>query len=211
MIDVERALAELGDRLQLDDDVVAGVIADIEAPDGSAGSRSTLLKVAAIVAIVVAAAVALVPSTRDAVADWFGLDRVRIDRRDDVELVPMPTTVADSAPPASPIGETTEIVDGETVLIARFDGSLTDVLITKTVQATAAVVALDIDGDAALWIADPHEVLIERAGEVVVERVAANTLLWQDGDVLWRMEGFQRMEDAVRYARSRDAFSSPIG
>lgn len=211
MIDVERALAELGDRLQLDDDVVAGVIADIEAPDGSDGSRSTLLKVAAIVAIVVAAAVALVPSTRDAVADWFGLDRVRIDRRDDVEIVPMPTTVGDSAPSAGPIGETTEIVDGETVLIARFDGSLTDVLITKTVQATAAVVALDIDGDAALWIADPHEVLIERAGEVVVERVAANTLLWQDGDVLWRMEGFQRMEDAVRYARSRDAFSSPIG
>ena len=211
MIDVERALAELGDRLQLDDDVVAGVIADIEAPDGSDGSRSTLLKVAAIVAIVVAVAVALVPSTRDAVADWFGLDRVRIDRRDDVEIVPMPTTVGDSAPSAGPIGETTEIVDGETVLIARFDGSLTDVLITKTVQATAAVVALDIDGDAALWIADPHEVLIERAGEVVVERVAANTLLWQDGDVLWRMEGFQRMEDAVRYARSRDAFSSPIG
>ena len=202
MIDVEKALAELGDRLQVDDDLVAGVIADIESPGKIAASRVTLLKAAAIVAIVAAAVVTLIPSTRNAVADWFGLDRVRIDRRDDVDIIPMPSP---SVAPAtsSPIGEVAETVGGETVLVARFDGSLTDALITKSVQATAAVVAVDIDGDRALWIADPHEVLIERGGAPVVERLAANTLLWQDGDVLWRIEGFQRMEDAVQYVESR--------
>lgn len=202
MIDVERALAELGDRLRLDADLVDRVIADIEAPRTSARSRSTLLRAAAIAVIVLAAVVALVPSTRHTVADWFGLDRVEIDRRDDVEIVPMPTPVVVPAP-ASAIDETTEVVDGKPVLVARLDGSLTDVLITKTVQSTAEVVALEIDGDPALWIPEPHEVLIERNGTPIVERVAANTLLWQDGEVLWRIEGFQRLEDAVRYAESR--------
>ena len=202
MIDVEQALAELADRLRLDDDLVAGVIADIESPGRSGRSRVTLLKAAAIVAVVAGALVAVIPSTRSAVADWFGLDRVRIDRRDDVDIIPVPTPVVAPAS-SSPIGEVIETVGGETVLIARFDGSLTDALITKTVQATAAVIVVDIGGDPALWIADPHEVLVERGGVPVVERVAANTLLWQDGDVLWRFEGFQRMEDAVRYAQSR--------
>ena len=36
-------------------------------------------------------------------------------------------------------------------------------------------------------------------GEIVVERVAANTLLWQRDGVLWRVEGFTRLSEALDF------------
>ena len=36
-------------------------------------------------------------------------------------------------------------------------------------------------------------------GDVVVERVAGNTLVWQDGDTLLRVEGFARLSDAIEF------------
>ena len=53
-----------------------------------------------------------------------------------------------------------------------------------------------------LWFSgQPHEVLYDSAnGDVVVERVAANTLVWQEGDVLLRIEGFAELSDALHFA-----------
>ena len=199
MTAVEQTLAELGDLLQLDDDLVAEVMADVEQA-GRAGRSRSALKAAAVIAVVAAAVVALVPSTRDAVADWLGLDRVTIDRRDDLDLD------LDLAPPTAtspgPFDARTDTVDGQRIEIMRIDGELTDGAIRKTVGGSAQVVPVAVDGNPGLWIPELHELMIEQGGLPVFERVAANTLVWQDGDVLWRIEGFARMGDAIRYAES---------
>ena len=53
-----------------------------------------------------------------------------------------------------------------------------------------------------MWIdGAPHEVFYRDGdGEVVFERFAGNTLLWQEGDVLYRVEGFPTLADALAYA-----------
>ena len=202
MIDLEQRLGELGELLAIDDaDLSAAVTAFIAAPtDRSA--RTTPLRVAAIVMVMVAAVVVIVPSARDTVAGWLGLDRVEIERRDDL-VVPLTAPVVTAPAGSSPIGEQAVSVEGRTVLLATIDGRLSDVFIGKTVAADAPVASLDIEGLPALWIEEPHEVVIERDGLPVVVRVAGATLLWQDGDVLWRVEGFATLDEAIAFVRSR--------
>jgi hypothetical protein len=204
VIDLERHLTELGDLLDLPvtradgSDLASQVLARI--PSASATRRASRgWRVAVAVLLVVGVVVAVVPASRDAVSGWLGLDRVTIERRDDLR------------PPQAPVEVPTEpgidgepvVVDGRTVRVGVIDGLLSDVMITKSVESGAPVRAIDIDGAPALWVEAPHEVLIEVDGEPVVERVAASTLLWQDGDVLRRVEGFATLDEAVAFARSR--------
>lgn len=208
-IDVEHRLEELGDLLALDDSDLSSAVAGALAARRVAANRvRPATAVAAVVLAAVVAAVSLLPSARATVAGWLGLDRVEIERRDD--LVVPPTAPAITAPaitvPATsgPLGERVVTVDGTPVLLGTLDGRLTDVFITKSISGGAAVEALDIDGMPAVWVAEPHELVIERAGQPVVERIAGSTLLWQDGDVLWRVEGFTDRADAIAFARARD-------
>ena len=202
MIDLERRLGELGDLLAIDaTDLSEAVTAAAGAPGGRS-SRITPLRAAAIVVLVVAVAVAIVPSARDAVAGWLGFDRVSIERRDDaVPVRPPPTITAPSGP--DPLDETVVTFDATPVLVGTIDGRLSDVFLAKTVGIGDAVLSLDIDGMPAIWIEEPHDVVIERGGSPVVERVAGATLLWQDGDVLRRAEGFATLAEAVAFVRSR--------
>lgn len=206
MIDLERCLSELGEVLAVDDADLSGALtrAASSAADASAhrSARITPSRVAAVVVLVVAAALAIVPSTRDTVGGWLGFDRVSIERRDDDPTVrPSPTVTAPSGP--DPLGETVVTYGVTPVLVGTIDGRLSDAFIAKTVAMDDTVVSLDIDGMPAIWIEEPHDVVIERGGSAVVERVAGATLLWQDGDVLRRAEGFATLDDAVAYARSR--------
>jgi hypothetical protein len=151
--------------------------------------------------LVVAAVVAVVPPARDTVAGWLGLDRVSVER-DGTRVRPQSPVV--TAPPGSnPLDEALVDVDGMTVLVGTLDGRLSDVFLAKTIAAGDTAVSLDIDGMPAIWLAEPHDVVIERDGEPVSERVAGSTLLWQDGEVLHRAEGFATLDQAVAFVRSR--------
>jgi hypothetical protein len=156
-------------------------------------------RIAAVLLVAVMGVVAAVPSSRDTVSGWLGLDRVTIERRDD--RLPAPATATlpiEAGPDGEPI-----VVDGRTILVGAIDARLSDAFITKTVAVGAPVRSLDIDGAPALWVESPHDVAIVVDGATVVERVAASTLLWQDGAVLRRVEGFATLEEAIAFARSR--------
>jgi hypothetical protein len=215
MIDLECRLTELGGLLDLPADPpaltgrppmpdVAGVVLERLA-DRRAGHRVGVpWKVAAAVVLLAVGVAIVVPQSRDVVSGWLGLDRVTIERREDgsppTPSAPPPTGSLPREP--GPDGSLI-VVDGRAVLVAELDGRLSDVMITKTLAPDAPVRALDIDGAPALWIESTHDVLIEVDGAPVVERVAGSTLLWQDGDVLRRIEGFETLDDAIEYARSR--------
>jgi hypothetical protein len=196
MIDLEQRLVELGDRLELpDDDLSPTVLSGI---DASRRPRSPRFVWVAAALIAVVGVTILVPDARRTVAGWLGLDRVEVKREplDPPDVTPTVPTVPDAA------GGSAVTVDDRTVFVTTIDGRLNDAFITKTVGGDAPVVSLTIDGMPALWIEAPHELVIERDGEPVVERIAGSTLLWQDGDVLRRVEGFSKQADAVAYART---------
>ena len=67
---------------------------------------------------------------------------------------------------------------------------------------SSQVEEVTVDGRPGLWISgSPHEVLYEDPQhDVVVERVARDTLLWSADGVLYRVEGFSRLADALAYA-----------
>ncbi len=205
MIDLEARLGEFGDLLDVDDaELATAVRAAVAAPRRRNPSGSW--RAAAVVLVVAAAVVVAVPSTRSTVRGWLGLDRVEIERRDDLvvpDTVPPLTAPRDDVPATNALGERAIVVDGTTVLLGTIDGRLDDAFVGKTATGDAPVVSLAIDGKPGLWIEEPHEVYVERDGEVVLERIAGATLLWQDGDVLWRVEGFATLDDAIAFVRSR--------
>lgn len=186
MIDLERDLAELGDRLALDDDRLADdVLARVAGP---ASSRSTpTWLVAAAVVLAVASVALVVPSSRQAIADWFGLDGVRIEQEPGLTVPP------DVELPAG-------------VLVDRFDGSLDEDVITKVLGGGTGIERVDVGGRPGLWIDGvPHEVVIrDGTGALVTRRFAGKTLLWQDGDTIVRLEGAPTLDEALRLAASLD-------
>lgn len=179
MRDLEAALGSLGDELRLDEaGLVDDVIAALDTPASRRPARPWLAAAAVLLAVVTATLV--VPSSRRAVADWFGLDGVRIERRPDLSL-----------PAGNPPG----------VVIDEFDGSLDPELVTKTVGDGTTVRRVEVDGHPGLWIdGSPHELILrDAAGAVVSRRVAGNTLLWQDGTTIRRVEGFDSLDEALAF------------
>lgn len=186
MIDLERDLARLGDRLDVDDDGLVDAVLDrIARPEPARETRPWLVAAAVVLAVVAAALV--VPSSRRAIADWFGLDGVRIEQQPDL------TTPADVQLP-------------EGITVDRIDGFLDEDLVTKVLGGGTGIERVDVDGRPGLWIdGDPHELVIRDAdGAIVTRRFAGNTLLWQDGDTIHRIEGAETLDDALALARSND-------
>jgi hypothetical protein len=194
---VERLVA-LGDVRDVEDASLAdSVLARLAAPPRSS-RRAWLVAAAAALVVAVVVGVALQPGARDAMARWFGLDGVEVAVDPELSTPDSAPSVAVPGPGESAI----VIVDGRRVLYSAIDGRLTDALVTKTVQATGQVREVDVAGHPGLWISGgAHEVLYQEAGSgVIVERVAADTLLWQDGPVLYRVEGFDDLTDALAFA-----------
>ena len=188
MIDLEHDLARLGDRLALDDE---GLVDDVLARIATTTPvrRSHGLLVAAAVVLAVVATALVVPSSRQAIADWFGLDGVRIEQQPDLSI---PADATDQLPAG--------------VTYDQFDGSLDDALLTKVLGVGSDIQRIDVDGHPGLWIDGvPHEVVIRDAnGETVIRRFAGNTLLWQDGDTIRRVEGFASLDEALAFATGPD-------
>lgn len=156
--------------------------------------------VAASLLLIVMLGVLVIPDSRRAVARWFGIPGVQIEIEPRLSLPP-PIGVTESVGP----GESRVLdVDGREILVSAIDASLEAQLITKTVSASDQLEQVEVNGAPGLWIGgESHEVLYRVAeSEVVVERVAANTLLWNDGDLLYRIEGFDRLDDALAFVRA---------
>ena len=118
------------------------------------------------------------------------------------ESLPSDSVPFDSLP--GPGRSSTMVVDGVAVLVSALDGTIDGGLITKAVGGDSSVREVDVAGHRGVWIdGAPHDLAyLTGDGEVVFERFAGNTLLWQDGDVLYRVEGFPTLADALGFASS---------
>jgi hypothetical protein len=201
MIDLEARLAELADALDLGGtDMTENVLGRLDEPEPRR-RRPWMLGAAATVAI--AGAAIVVPDTRSTLARWFELDGLRIERRPDVGPSPAPDG-GDVFELPGPGESRVVVVDGREVQVSTIPGRMRDALIRKVIGNGTSVVEVDVAGNRGLWISGaPHEVMYETlGGDVAVERVAGNTLVWQDGRVLHRVEGFGDLESALVFAES---------
>ena len=167
--------------------------------------RGWLAAAAVVLAVIVG--VIVQPDARRAVARWFGLDGVTVEVDPDRDGSIDAESVVDVSEVVGP-GESRLVVsNGREVLVSAISGNLEEGLISKTVGATSEIDEVAVNDRPGLWIAGgTHDVsYVARDGGVVVERLAANTLLWQRDDVLYRVEGFERLDDALDFARSLDA------
>ncbi|MFI6781319.1 hypothetical protein [Micromonospora sp. NPDC050276] len=97
----------------------------------------------------------------------------------------------------------TLLYDGGALRIDAFDGRL-NLSFHKEVTPPGAD-WVEVNGDFAVWVDGPHVVsYVDRAGEVRNEsaRLAASTLIWQDADVSYRLEGALTQTEAIEIARS---------
>lgn len=205
--DLIARLGALGDSLDLPVErtsrVVDVVLARLDEPASQTAPlaadhdrrRWTLV---ASVALVVAVAVTAIPDARRAVARWFGLDRVSVE----IDPNLSPSSPAGTFTTPGPGESRVVIVDGRQVLVSAIAGTLDDVLVSKMVGSSDQVQSVEVVGWPGLWIAGvPHEVMYRALdGSVLVERMAADTLVWQEADVLLRLEGFTDLETALDYA-----------
>ena len=104
MIDLERSLGELAERLEVPggDWLVDDVLSRIDAPTRVLTPRRGL-RLAGAVVVVLAIALIVVPGPRHVIARWLGFDSVRIEPG----AVTVPPTVATSIAPAPTLPSTT--------------------------------------------------------------------------------------------------------
>jgi hypothetical protein len=143
--------------------------------------RRPLLAVAAVALLVLAVTLAI-PDSRRAVARWFGFDGYRIER-----VVDFPDVDAGPAP----IGP----------LITR--GDLTTDAFFKLTRIGTEVRDVEVNGHAGFWISGGEHLFFtyDRNGRRQEQRLSGNTLVWQDGDEIVRIEGVDlTLEKALQIA-----------
>ncbi|MEU8390523.1 hypothetical protein [Micromonospora sp. NPDC048843] len=97
----------------------------------------------------------------------------------------------------------TLLYDGGALRVDAFDGHL-DLAFHKEVTPPGAN-WVQVNGDFAVWVDGPHALsYVDRTGEIRREtaRLAASTLIWQDDDVSYRIEGTLTKAEAIEIARS---------
>jgi len=201
MSKLEIRLASLADGLDVDDaGLVDLIVARLDKLSDQRRARRRLQMVAVIV-LIVAAAIALHPDSRRGVARWFGLNQVRIERDTDLDLSSASVTIELPGPGDSQI----VAINGREILVSAIVGRLDGPILQKILASNTSIFEVDVVGHLGLWIdGAPHEVMYEASdGDVMVERVAGNTLLWEVADVLYRIEGFDNLDDALKFAGTR--------
>jgi hypothetical protein len=184
---LEARLLALGEALEFPrvDTLVDDVLGALEAPVTARRWRRPLLAVAAAVVAIVATTLA-VPGGRRAVARWFGFDGYRIER-----VVRLPDV---GAAPAS-VGP----------VVIR--GDLTTDSFSKMATYGTDVRAVTVNGRPAFWISGDQHLFItyRRDGSRREQRLAGNTLVWQEGDEIVRVEGVDlTLAEAFEIAASLD-------
>ncbi|MBQ0993945.1 hypothetical protein [Micromonospora sp. H61] len=97
----------------------------------------------------------------------------------------------------------TLLYDGGALRVDAFDGRL-DLAFHKEVTPPGAN-WVQVNGDFAVWVDGPHALsYVDRAGGIRREtaRLAGSTLIWQDNDVSYRLEGTLTKAEAIEIARS---------
>ncbi|HEU5473104.1 MAG TPA: hypothetical protein VFV67_20855 [Actinophytocola sp.] len=90
------------------------------------------------------------------------------------------------------------------VRLDQFDGTV-DFALYKKLIGGGQVDWTDVDGDAAVWVAGPHElVYVDRSGQYRQEsaRLSGTTLIWQRDGVTMRLEGDFTKAEALAIAES---------
>jgi hypothetical protein len=202
--DLTERLRALGDALDFDDADLAESVLDRIDTEPRRTTRLWLVAAAAVLVTLIG--VALIPDSRRAVARWFGLDSVTVKVDPEVTGTAAPVSFDLPGPGESRVVE----VDGRQILVSTVSGTLSQRMITKSVQSSTQIHEVDVDGAPGLWIAGPpHEIGYESpTGDPVFERMAGNTLLWQRGDVLSRVEGFEDLDAALAFARQAESIAS---
>jgi hypothetical protein len=183
----------------------------------------------AVLAIVIGAAL-LVPPARTAILDWLGLRNVSVVRVDDLPsarpfgrldlgtrvslaeakrrapwmLVPKDGPDAVYVSEALPGGQVTLLWGAAAAPRLLLTETTGHAYIQKIVEGEQAVERVDI-GDAGAWFNGRHIVMFQdRAGTFheTQGRLAANTLVWQLGDVTLRLEGELAKDKALGIART---------
>ena len=196
------------------------------------------LLVAAAVVLLVAAAVVAIPDSRHAVARWLGLERLPIEvvgtlppaaraelgsplrlvdaaaRADVVPYVAssLGAPVATYAPGGRYVAVRYDDA-GTAVLVTTLPGTLDDVAFRKLVAAGVQVADVAVGDDAGVWITgEPHVFMYEsREGGMAEARPAADTLAWQVGDVILRVEGAIPLDRALEIAAGLEPADLPTG
>jgi hypothetical protein len=171
-VTLDARLVAMGEALEfpragsLADDVLAA----LDEPSADAHRwRRPLLAVAAVLLLVLAVTLAI-PDSRRAVARWFGFDGYTIER-----VVDFPDVDAGPAP----IGP----------LVTR--GDLTTDAFFKLTRMGTEVRGMDVNGHPGYWISGGQHLFFtyDRNGRRQEQRLAGNTLVWQAGDEIVRIEG----------------------
>ena len=214
--DLIARLGALGDALELPaerTDRLADVVlarldehASQTARHATGRDRRSWMTVAAV-AVVVAGTVTAIPDARRAVARWLGLDGVSVA----IDPNLSPSSSAETFTTPGPGESRVVTVDGQPILVSAIAGTFDEVLVSKTVGSSDQVQSIQVAGWPGLWIeGEPHEVMYRVLdGSVLVERMAADTLVWQEADALLRLEGFTDLEAALDYASEIAAPATP--
>jgi len=95
---------------------------------------------------------------------------------------------------------------GVGLLLSEFRGHVDDGYYQKTLDSSARVTPVTVNGHSGYWISGaPHFFYyVDPSGKVVDDshRIAGDTLIWADGDVTYRLESQLPLEAAIRLAES---------
>ena len=96
-------------------------------------------------------------------------------------------------------------VTGVGALVSVMPAMINEGFFRKTLGETSTLRSVDVDGAPGYWIeGSPHELLFEFGDEILPDtfRLATNTLLWQRGENLYRLEADIDLDTALRIAKS---------
>ncbi len=109
-------------------------------------------------------------------------------------------------PPGGQVGLVYTRPGGVRMLITEFRGQQQSVFIQKTLGPGTTAEAVSVSGQPGIWIAGMPHVLMykDRSGQVqgYTPRLATNTLLWRQGDLLLRLEAHISKAAALKIAGS---------
>ncbi len=213
------------------DSLVDDVLADLDEARPARIRRRPLL-VAAAVLVVVATVVLVVPDSRRTIAGWFGFDGLRVERVEVVPptvTAPMASTppVADAAAQVASAAERVGVAPvvapalGEPIavetpldqyLAVRYPeaslvvlpGVVEPELFTKLVGGGVDIRTVEVAGTPAYWVTgEPHVLMyVDETGAVRETRPSTDTLVWQRGTDVVRVEGDVPLDRAIEIAAS---------